>query len=206
MILKTIQIKDFKCIEDSEEFKIGRVTCLVGKNESGKTALMEALYKLNPDIPERGNFIDLEYPRRKWRPSMKQALLPDDVLTIVWEIEDDDAEVLNEALGIDALKSREVTIKRGYPNKTTWSVDIDESKLVKHVLSLANLSAPEGNQVRNAKTIGQVLKALENIEPRSENQQKFLDDLKGVYKRGTVSLKVIDVLNKRLPKFLYCSE
>tara|TARA_B100000315_G_C14231630_1_gene431217 strand:- start:113 stop:238 length:126 start_codon:yes stop_codon:yes gene_type:complete len=41
MILNTVQVKNFKCINDSTVFTIDeRVTCLVGKNESGKTALM----------------------------------------------------------------------------------------------------------------------------------------------------------------------
>ena len=87
MILKSIRLRDFKCIEDSEEFEIGRVTCLVGKNEAGKTALMEALYKLNPDVTAKSEFIDLEYPRRKWLPSMSQASLPDNAVTTVWELE-----------------------------------------------------------------------------------------------------------------------
>ena len=77
---------------------------------------------------------------------------------------------------------------------------------MKHVLASANLSAPEGNQVRSAKSIAQILEALQNIESRSENQQKFLDNLSAVYKRGTAPAKVIDVLSKRLPKFLYFSE
>lgn len=48
------------------EYSVAPVTCLVGKNESGKTNILEAIYKLNPDIPERGNFTPIfDYPRRK---------------------------------------------------------------------------------------------------------------------------------------------
>ena len=38
---------------------------LVGKNEAGKTALLKALYRLNPIIEEDGSFdVTLDYPRR----------------------------------------------------------------------------------------------------------------------------------------------
>jgi predicted ATP-dependent endonuclease of OLD family len=46
MKLQKVQIKDFRCIDDSGEFVIDDVTCLVGKNESGKTAILKALHKL----------------------------------------------------------------------------------------------------------------------------------------------------------------
>jgi predicted ATPase len=36
MRLLSVRIQDFRCIEDSTEFPITDVTCLVGKNESGK--------------------------------------------------------------------------------------------------------------------------------------------------------------------------
>jgi len=39
----------FRNILDSTEVKIeGKVTCLVGKNESGKSAFLSALWRLNP--------------------------------------------------------------------------------------------------------------------------------------------------------------
>ncbi len=37
MILKLAKVENFKCIEDSNEFSVEQVTCLIGKNESGKT-------------------------------------------------------------------------------------------------------------------------------------------------------------------------
>jgi predicted ATP-dependent endonuclease of OLD family len=43
---KTVQIADFRRVEDSEPFTLDQVTCLVGKHESDKTALLQALYRL----------------------------------------------------------------------------------------------------------------------------------------------------------------
>ena len=48
MKLTKARIQKYKCVENSEEWRVDQVTCLVGKNESGKSALLEALYKLNP--------------------------------------------------------------------------------------------------------------------------------------------------------------
>ena len=47
MKLTHVRVQKYKCVEDSGEFRVDQVTCLVGKNESGKSALLEAFYKLN---------------------------------------------------------------------------------------------------------------------------------------------------------------
>lgn len=47
MLLIDVRIKNYKCILDSETFSIDQLTCLVGKNESGKSAILQALYKLS---------------------------------------------------------------------------------------------------------------------------------------------------------------
>ena len=44
MKLTSVRITNFRSIQDSTEFQIGDVTCLVGKNESGKTAFLRALH------------------------------------------------------------------------------------------------------------------------------------------------------------------
>ena len=41
------------------------LTCLVGKHESGKTALLQALYRLNPVLEEEGMYrVTDDHPRR----------------------------------------------------------------------------------------------------------------------------------------------
>lgn len=56
MKLAKVHITEFQSIQDSNEFDIGDVTCLVGKNEAGKTALLKALYRLNPIVKSEGDF------------------------------------------------------------------------------------------------------------------------------------------------------
>ena len=64
MRLTHVRITDFQSIHDSTEFAIGDITCLVGKNEAGKTALLKALYRLNPVIEADGAFDPTDdYPR-----------------------------------------------------------------------------------------------------------------------------------------------
>ena len=46
MKLTEARVGNFKSIDDSDPFTLDQVTCLVGKNEAGKTAVLEALYKL----------------------------------------------------------------------------------------------------------------------------------------------------------------
>src|SRR5260370_38797506 len=49
MKLTEIQVHHFKNFLDSTPIKIEpNITCLVGKNESGKTAVLHALYRSNP--------------------------------------------------------------------------------------------------------------------------------------------------------------
>jgi predicted ATP-dependent endonuclease of OLD family len=49
MKLRSVHVQRFRNILDSTEVKIeDKVTCLVGKNESGKSAFLHALWRLKP--------------------------------------------------------------------------------------------------------------------------------------------------------------
>ena len=70
MKLATVRITNFKSIEDSDAFTVGDLTCLAGKNESGKTALLQALYRLNPVETTEAEYVPLEeYPRQRYSSS-----------------------------------------------------------------------------------------------------------------------------------------
>lgn len=205
MILKGARIREFKCIDDSGEFEVPQVTCLVGKNESGKTALLQALYKLNPNVAQHADFVDLEYPRRKWRPSMDADTLPRKTLSTTWQLQAEDQQDLIDHFGMNPLTSPSFTVTKGYDNKRRFGVEIDEAKLVDHLLGNANLSGPEGNKLRPKRSVEELLATLESLE-RSENQERFFKVLQELFPGGTAKLGVIRFLNTRLPKFVYFSE
>ncbi|MFH1718009.1 MAG: AAA family ATPase, partial [Planctomycetota bacterium] len=99
--------------------------CLVGKNEAGKTSLLEALHKLNPDVADLGEFdLLLEYPRRRRKQYQRRAdAEPDDALITRWELEDKDVQALEDKLGPGAVPSRIVEIRKGYYPGRRWAFE-----------------------------------------------------------------------------------
>ncbi len=63
MRLKAFKVENYKSILDSGWVEVDDVTVIVGKNESGKTALLQALHKFNPFDPDPYT-LDREWPRR----------------------------------------------------------------------------------------------------------------------------------------------
>lgn len=62
MELINFRVRMYKGIIDSGWVDVNNLTVLVGKNESGKTSLLKALHKLNPDSSEAYD-IEKEWPR-----------------------------------------------------------------------------------------------------------------------------------------------
>lgn len=66
-MLKAVRyrVQNFCNIDDSDWIPLERVTTFVGRNESGKTALLKALHKFNPGTPEPYN-PQREFPRDRY--------------------------------------------------------------------------------------------------------------------------------------------
>jgi AAA15 family ATPase/GTPase len=64
MLLKAFRIQMYKCVYDSGWIEVSPLTAMIGKNESGKTSLLNALYRFNPFKPEN-YVIEKEWPRSK---------------------------------------------------------------------------------------------------------------------------------------------
>ena len=66
MKLTKFRVENYRCIQDSGWVELDDIAVIVGKNESGKTSLLKALWKLNP-FHDVGYNIDREFPtgRRK---------------------------------------------------------------------------------------------------------------------------------------------
>ncbi|MGO9605652.1 MAG: AAA family ATPase [Candidatus Binataceae bacterium] len=208
MILKTGHVKNFKCVRDSGSFKIDEnVTCLVGKNESGKTALLQALYKLNPITEDEGKFDELEFPRSEWnayKQSVKES--PADALITTWELEDEDVAEVTKVLGPNGLTSKTVEIKKGYYEKKNWDVHTDEALVVEHLLNESGVHPEVMERLREHRTIKTMRGYLEKPESSSEAEKKLLDRIKKTFGGEGACGAAVNILAPRLPKFVYIPE
>ena len=115
MILKTALVQKFRSIENSGAVRFEPdVTCLVGKNESGKTAFLEALHQANPSGGPGRGFDELrDYPRRL-RGRDRAQIAGTVPVSATFELEDADLEAVAGPAGADALDAKEVTVERTY--------------------------------------------------------------------------------------------
>ena len=135
MKLTKVHITNFQSIQDSTEFDIDNVTCLVGKNESGKTALLKALYRLNPINEEDGNFTVIDdYPRRTvtaYENTIDAGADPAEVVQATYMLGSEDMDSLKEFFGYEHRENEvaTITLHKGYSNKLIYSglgIDLNE--------------------------------------------------------------------------------
>jgi len=204
MKLTRVQIFNYKCIHATGDFTVEDITCLVGKNESGKTAILQALSKLNPVLQSNGIFDELEFPRMTYH-DYSDNDRPKEVLKTEWELEDFEADQIFDIVGKNGLISRNVTLEKGYDNKLKWGVDniLDYSKTVSFLLSNSSLYEEEKKLLTSCKTTTDLFKELKGITPHSENQAAFLAELNKRFPEGGAKATVERILTECLPTFLY---
>lgn len=208
MILKNLRVQNYKAIEDSTEFSVDQVTCLVGKNEAGKTALLQALYKLDPVVESDAKFDAVEeYPRR-FLSDYEDRVKNDphqvaNVLTTEWELEAADIEAVEQILGPNALTNSMVTVTKGYANKRYWTVSIDEKQVAKYFLDQAELSTREEKQAAKCETVADLINYLTQLEAPSERATALLASLQKTFPKGDAGAKVREILAEQMPTFLY---
>lgn len=213
MRLSKVQITRFRSIWDSTEFDIGEITCLVGKNESGKTALLQALYKLNPLNSEDGDFdVRMDYPRQsvaQYRRQVERGEKEDaEAVKATYALERSDIEAVEEAFGENCFTVKEpvLTIAKRYSNRNTiYSLDIDEDAILRHLIADANLSVEENKILLEQETLIQVSDALSELS-ETEAVLALHRKVSTIVDRSYSVYIYQQVLKTRIPKFLYFDE
>lgn len=124
MLLRSVRITHFKSIHDSTEFSVGPVTCLVGRNESGKSAVLQSLYTLNPVIKTDAAFDPFDFPRSRYsefRDRNEDEPAPN-VVTTSWELTEKDLAVVRGEIP----PSMRVFVRKGYDNQLHWDVPLPD--------------------------------------------------------------------------------
>ncbi len=135
MKLQKVRITKYKCINDSNEFEIEeKATCLVGKNESGKTALFHVLSKLNSYDTNFAQYSDLECPRTLMTEFENYA--DKHPLWTHWELEADDINALVQVIGPCADNMKGIVVCKNYRNQVRVEFDqpLVETQIVQSFL------------------------------------------------------------------------
>ncbi|HTF55849.1 MAG TPA: AAA family ATPase, partial [Planctomycetota bacterium] len=114
MQLKSFHVRLFRNIVDSGQIRVGKNTCLVGKNEAGKSSLIEALDRLNPAKKATFNVLE-DYPRWLLKKHQMEDKVKDATpITATYELEADEIAKLATLFYGKCVKSWTVTASRKY--------------------------------------------------------------------------------------------
>lgn len=212
--LTKAQVWKYKCIEDSTPVSLARdVTVLVGKNESGKTAFLEALHKSMSLEKAKYDYV-ADYPRKDL---VRYTRLHEDedyqkVVQLTFRIEQELADKINrevfggvEIVPAGSLFTRDTTIA----NTNSIGFNIDQQA------ALAALQKPLGDLEHADEAFGGATKledALTKIEGLSLPADNRLAAFAAQWRTRALEFKgwgLVDghiwktYLSKALPKFLY---
>jgi predicted ATPase len=110
MELTKVRIRNFRSINDSGDITVGKITALVGRNESGKSAMLLALAALNP-AGGRQPFSQIkDFPRGR---RLEECKLDTPVVETRWKLSPDETAQIAKTLNYGA-PIIEVSIGHGY--------------------------------------------------------------------------------------------
>ena len=203
MQLKSIRVQNYKCIDDSDEFSVRELTCLAGKNEAGKTALLQALRRLNPVEKTEANFDSLmEYPRRR-RHNLEKGGTALEALTTEWELSEADVKSLENVLGPGVITNLKVTVKRGYDNKTDWSYSIDEKAVINFLISQTpNLTNNAKERILACKDVTSLYRSVKSSVKPTKGEEEIKKQIER-FAGNSSKEESLKILQSLLPRFLY---
>jgi predicted ATP-dependent endonuclease of OLD family len=166
MKLKQFQVTMFQSILDTDPVAVDDVTCLVGKNEAGKSAILNALYRINPIRTEDANFnVTDDYPRSEVSDYEDEVARgkrsPEQVVQVKYELEDDDVEAVEAVFGPSFLRTKVLTIAKSYDNKRVYDLSADEHAAIMFMSrNLTNETKEQAEKSSNAKEFAELLEPL----------------------------------------------
>ncbi|MCG2839925.1 ATP-binding protein [Sandaracinobacter sp. RS1-74] len=204
MQLEKVHVTNFRSVDDSQEFTIDPVTCLVGKNEAGKSAILLALAALNPH-PTTPAVFDKErdYPRRlltqyEERHGNKEAL----AISTKWRLQARDMAKIEATIGKGVIKNDLVSIERRY------GIEIEVNAQLNFAAGLANLydrfalDESERAVLAQVTNTSELISTLAKLSSPTARHQELKAHMAA---NGTITSQVGSLIKSMLPKFMYFS-
>ena len=180
------RVNNYKSIDDSSWVDMEDVTALVGKNESGKTAFLQANRKINSIAGAEDQFSIMDYPRKGYiRYKKIHETNPSVVAMAEFRLTTDEIQELESNFGEGVLNSDIVQISVNYNNERIWSIPTTETS-----------STPPSSFNIPSDT--------SEIEPPTSIRGAIDAQVVNSQKSSVLNKKIEqDFLEKWLPKFVY---
>ena len=218
MRLTSAQVSLFRNIVDSGPVEVeGDITCLLGKNESGKTTFLQALASLNPAY--EGSFgLDLaaDYPRwRKSRDAREMDLSEVVPVRATFELDAEESKDLSAKIGLPLPERVLLRVGRRYDGEMIVDLDVDQHEVMAALVAgavEAGLGDRAGTRSRPQDLAALFKEELLKLPKDKKDEVKVLRDLmttaEMVSELSSSGLtgKALQSVVERLPQFFYFSE
>lgn len=214
LTLKEVKIAKYKSYIETQVVSIeDKITTLVGKNESGKTAFLEAIAKFNYFEKDAKFQFDVtaDYPRNELKKYQRDNE-PVEVIKCTFEISDELLEEISDDLGEDIFKIKSFSYGIKYDGNNTWyDLSANEEVFLKTYIKAKEFSAEAIEELKGIKSV----KALETLFGTTQNDEvkKLYQELKKeyidkAYKWDNIIKGYIakNYLEPNFPKFWYFDE
>ena len=208
MELKEFQVRNFKNIIDSNIITVENdITCLVGKNESGKTAILQSLYNLNP-VRKNAKFkLEEHYPAWLEKKDRLRGINLNEVRPI-WAkfiLSNEEIEKVENKFGEKTLTDNELVLQKDYNGKLWHTLKTDEKQAIKALLkekSFAREMRTQLNKFEHILDLYEYIKELTEPEEAIITLKEEIDELYSDYKYD-FSNSIWAELKELMPQFFY---
>lgn len=214
--LKNVVINKYKSFLEKQEIEIeDGVTRIVGKNESGKTALLEAMAKFNYFDSKDKTFTfnsTNDYPRGELKRYQQEYPNEDfDVITCTFELSDDLLNQISEDVGKEVFTSKSIIVAKTYNNiKRFYNVSTNTKKFIEQFLQNYTVEDSMKQELIKSNSLEELAEKLKEIEELTdaykELKTKYIDSPKTDSEDKLVSYIISEYIIPNLPEFLYFDE
>ncbi|MFW5983236.1 MAG: AAA family ATPase [bacterium] len=215
MKLKKVEIHKYKSFETEQKFDLNDgITVLVGMNESGKTATLEAIAKTNyfQDDKQFKFNITHDYPRKEKKKIDKSGENPKAV-TCIYKIPEWLVEKISNDVGQNVLKSKEFSITTQFSNsdRTFDGINADKKKFIEAKTKELGISSNATNEkLEKIKSVSEFDELSttykdENYVEAFKKLKKYFE-FKWSFENPIEEYIARTYLDVNLPKFLYYDE
>lgn len=213
--LKKVEINKYKSFLDKQEIDIENgVTRIVGKNESGKTALLEALAKFNYFDSEDTDFdfnSTNDYPRGMLKKYQQEY--PDDdfqVIACTFELSEELLKQISDDVGKDVYTDKTIKIARKYNNGMTYIISADTKKFIENFVQKYTIEETLKEELITCKSVKELAEKIESNSDlqtmHNELKTKYIDNAFETFSDIVTGYIAKKYIKPNLPQFLYFDE